>query len=128
MIRVMLIGVMMMVGRAFGQQQKPPVQSAMPITPDNIATICTTDGEKGCMDVMCAGRNIVEGCPNFPMAKWSDYIDDKGHYIAKLDDPDNKWRCKVVSIYPPYDGSKIAAFTVSCIDTTSNQPTTKEKP
>jgi hypothetical protein len=92
-----------------------PVPSLTPIDiyfGDNIIKECEKAGETGCVDVACSGRNLVEGCYNFPNPEYHDFIDDKGVYHANFTDPNNKWRCTLASTL--FTGLKTAAFTLVC--------------
>jgi hypothetical protein len=101
------------------QTENPPKGPVAPkpvpsLTPYNIIKECEKAGETGCVDVACSGRNIVEGCYNFPNPEYHDFIDDKGVYHANFTDPNNRWRCALTSTL--FTGLKTTAFTIVCTE------------
>lgn len=49
-----------------------------------------------------------------PQATWSDRITKDGHYVATMDDPNNEFRCDVISYMSMAFGGDVSSFTVVC--------------
>jgi len=57
-----------------------------------------------------SGFNIVTSQP--PVITYVEKLTQKGHYVVVIDDPNNQWRCNIVS--HEGDRSGAATFTVVC--------------
>ena len=69
-----------------------------------------------------AGTAVFQSAPLSPaVATWSDAMKD-GAYTATFIDPNNKWRCVVSGIVGESSMGGIQAFTVTCYDTTKQNP------
>ena len=50
----------------------------------------------------------------YKQARWEDKITKDGHYIGSFDDPNNEWRCDVVSYLDTNTREGITSLTIVC--------------